>query len=112
MPAVYQVNIAVGALGAAVVRVLGSRTMAMAVLVTLPVTLFRTWLLRHGMERDVSASSVVGRALARMALSIAACIVGALLGTEALLGVLIGLCTELVAYAAYAMRLVRSEDIQ
>jgi len=107
VPAVYKLNIAFVVLGAALVRLLASRPMALAVLGTLPVSLLRTWLFRSGIERGLPAARMVGRAMVRMVLSVGALIVGALFGAEILLGVLIGLCMELAAYAIAGQRLGR-----
>lgn len=107
VPAVYKLNIAFVVLGAALVRLLASRPMALAVLGTLPVSLLRTWLFRSGIERGLPAARMVGRAMVRMVLSVGALIVGALFGAEVLLGVLIGLCMELAAYAIAGQRLGR-----
>lgn len=111
VPVIYQLNVAFGVLGAAVVRLLATRPMALAVLGTLPVTLLRTWLLRTGMERSASTGSIVGRAMVRMMLSLGALTVGALLGAELLLGVLIGLCMELFAYVVVSLRLARDDRV-
>lgn len=95
---VFQLNIILAAVAAAVLWIVGLGHMAIAIIAVLPVALFRTWLFRNAIDRGLSAQRVVARALIRTVLSLTALIVGSLLGVEILLGVLVGLGVELIAY--------------
>lgn len=105
---VFTTNGVVTVASAALVRALISREMAIAILCTLPITIFRSWLVKHALDRGVAPVRVVLRVFLRTGLSLSALAIGGILGTDIMIGVLMGLGMELITYLITGTRIGRT----